>query len=180
MHNARVGSPLSRFARGALAGATGAALWAWQQPLDKRVFACAYDDVELLGKLIAAEGGWARAGWALHLANGSGFGVAYVALEARLPGPAWFRGLLAAQIENFGGWPLVRLVDRFHPARAELVPLTGNRRALAQATWRHAIFGVVVGALVGTSGHWRPQLPPRSAIDSRATMSREELPSSIR
>ena len=75
--------------------------------------------------------------------------MAYVALEARLPGPPWWRGLLAAQVENFGGWPLGRLVDRFHPARAELVPLTGNRRALAQATWRHAIFGIVLGVLAG-------------------------------
>ena len=32
------------------AGAVGAAVWAAQQPLDKRVFGCDYDDVELLGK----------------------------------------------------------------------------------------------------------------------------------
>jgi hypothetical protein len=149
MADARRKPSLSRSARGALAGAAGAALWAWQQPLDKRVFACGYDDVELLGKLIAADGRWTRAGWVLHLANGSGFGLAYIALERRLPGPAWLRGLLAAQLENFGGWPLVRLVDRFHPARSELVPLAGNRRALAQATWRHTIFGVVLGSLAG-------------------------------
>ena len=52
-----------------------------------------------------------------------------------------------AQVENFGLWPLVRLTDRHHPARDELIPLAGNRRALAQATWRHGLFGLVLGAL---------------------------------
>jgi hypothetical protein len=39
------------------------------------------------------------------------------------------------------------LSDRFHPARGNLPRLTGNRRALAQATWRHLLFGVVLGEL---------------------------------
>ena len=55
------------------------------------------------------------------------------------------RGLTAAMAENFGFWPLGRLIDRFHPARHELPRLGGNRRALAQATWRHAIFGLALG-----------------------------------
>ena len=33
----------------AMAGALGAALWALQQPLDKRIARHGYDDVELLG-----------------------------------------------------------------------------------------------------------------------------------
>jgi hypothetical protein len=37
--------------------------------------------------------------------------------------------------------------DRLHPARAELPRLAGNGRALAQATWRHLLFGVVLGEL---------------------------------
>ena len=49
--------------------------------------------------------------------------------------------------EHVGLWPLGRLVDRFHPARDDLPRLTGNRAALAQATWRHALFGVVLGEL---------------------------------
>ena len=52
-----------------------------------------------------------------------------------------------AMAENFGSWPLGRLVDRHHPARRELEPLQGNRRALAAATWRHALFGVLLGAI---------------------------------
>ena len=44
-------------------------------------------------------------------------------------------------------WPLGRVVDKVHPARAELEPLAGNRRAFAQATWRHLLFGVTLGEL---------------------------------
>ncbi len=46
-----------------------------------------------------------------------------------------------------GLWPAGRLSDRFHPARAELPRLGGNRVALAQATWRHLVFGLAMGAL---------------------------------
>jgi hypothetical protein len=35
----------ARTLRGALAGGVAAAVWALQQPVDKRVFGCAYDDV---------------------------------------------------------------------------------------------------------------------------------------
>ena len=44
--------------RGALAGATAAAVWAAQQPIDKRVFAFPFDDVELLGKAVTRGPRW--------------------------------------------------------------------------------------------------------------------------
>jgi hypothetical protein len=134
-------------ARGASAGALGAAAWAAQQPIDKRVFGSDYDDVELLGKLVTLRRWWPVAGLALHIGNGALFGAAYALARPLLAGPWWARGLLAAQAENFGLWPLVRFTDRYHPARDELCRLGSNRRALAQATWRHAIFGLVLGAL---------------------------------
>ena len=34
-----------------------------------------------------------------------------------------------------------------HPARDELPALAGSPRAFAQATWRHLLFGVVLGEL---------------------------------
>jgi hypothetical protein len=111
------------------------------------LFDSRYDDVELLGKLVTRGRWWPLPGIALHLGNGALFGVAYALSEPRLSGPGWARGLLAAQVENFGLWPLVALTDRYHPARDELPRLGGNRAALAQATWRHALFGVVLGAL---------------------------------
>jgi hypothetical protein len=132
---------------GALAGAVAAGVWAAQQPLDKRVFGCDQDDVELLGKLVTRGDAWPAAGLALHLQNGALFGAAYSQLRPFIPGPAPARGVLASMAEHALLWPLGRLSDRHHPARGDLVALAANRRALAQATWRHFLFGVVLGEL---------------------------------
>lgn len=131
---------------GAVAGAAAAGVWALQQPLDKRVLGTRYDDVELLGKLVTRGPAWRAAGLAMHAANGALFGATYALLRPRLPGPPVAIALGAAMAEHFGFWPLGRLIDRHHPARRELEPLQGNRRALAAATWRHALFGVLLGA----------------------------------
>jgi len=138
---------LARSTAGAIAGALGATVWAAQQPLDKRVFGCRYDDVELLGKLVTRGRAWPVVGLVLHVQNGALFGIAYAHLKTSLPGPPVARGMTAALIENFALWPLGALVDRIHPARQELPTLGRNPRALAQATWRHAIFGAAVGIL---------------------------------
>ena len=47
-------------------------MWAAQQPIDKRVFDCDYDDVELLGKLVTRGDQWPLAGLALHAGTASG------------------------------------------------------------------------------------------------------------
>lgn len=140
-----------RMLRGALAGGVAAGVWALQQPLDKRVLRCEYDDVELLGRAVlprADRARWYPAGLLLHVQNGALFGAVYAGVLApRLPVRPVARGPLVAQVENFALWPLGRLSDRFHPARGDLPRLTGDRRALAQATWRHLLFGVVMGEL---------------------------------
>ena len=135
-----------RAARGAAAGALAATLWAAQQPLDKRLFGTRYDDVELLGKFVTRGPAWPLAGLAIHAANGAMFGATYAVLRPYLPGPPVAAAFTAAMLENFGFWPLGRSIDRHHPARRQLEPLQGNRRALAAATWRQALFGVVMGA----------------------------------
>jgi hypothetical protein len=56
-------------------------------------------------------------------------------------------GVGAAMAEHFGFWPIGILVDRYHPARKDLEPLQNNRRAFAQATWRHVLFGIVLSEL---------------------------------
>jgi hypothetical protein len=146
-YSCAVAVDLTRSARGALAGVAAAGLWAALQPLDKKVFGSAYDDVEMLGKAITRERGWYAAGLAFHLANGALFGATYAQIAPHLPVPPWARGPLTAVAENTALWPLVRLSDRFHPARDEMPALAGNRRALAQATWRHLVFGVALGEL---------------------------------
>jgi hypothetical protein len=137
----------ARIARGAFAGAIAAAVWAAQQPLDKRVFGSAYDDVELLGKSVTRGPAWYPVGLSLHLHNGAMFGAAYAAGAGVIPLPGPARGALAAMVEHFGLWPLVALSDRLHPARNELPRLSGNRRAMWQGTWRHVLFGALLGEL---------------------------------
>ncbi|MBA3262994.1 MAG: hypothetical protein H0T69_11120 [Thermoleophilaceae bacterium] len=138
---------LRRIPSGALAGAVAAAIWAAQQPLDKRLFGSDYDDVELLGKLVARDSGWQAAGLAIHMANGAVFGAAFTLLRPFIPGPPQAAGAAAGLSEHLATWPLTRLVDRHHRARSELESLGGNRRAFAQAAWRHLLFGLVLGEL---------------------------------
>src|SRR3954471_3714395 len=97
---------LRRIPSGALAGAVAAAVWAAQQPLDKRVFGCDYDDVELLGKLGTRGPAWVGAGAALHVAHGALVGAGYRTLAPRLPLPSWARGPAAALAEHATTWPL--------------------------------------------------------------------------
>lgn len=136
-----------RTLRGALAGAAAAAIWAAQQPLDKRLFGVAYDDTELLGKAVTRGAAWPLVGTAMHVANGAAFGAAYAHLAPRMPLPVWSRGPAMALAENFALWPLTAVTDRLHPARSEMPRLAGNRAALLQATWRHLLFGAVLGEL---------------------------------
>lgn len=137
----------ARTARGALAGAVAAGVWAAQQPLDKQVFGSDYDDVSLLGKALTRGPAWYPAGLALHVGNGALFGAVYASAAPLVPIPSWTRGPVAGLLEHFGLWPLGRLSDRYHPARDELPELSGNARAMGQAMWRHVLFGTVLGEL---------------------------------
>ncbi|HWI22282.1 MAG TPA: hypothetical protein VNT22_06665 [Baekduia sp.] len=136
-----------RAVRGAIAGAVAGAIWAVQQPADVRVFRVDYDDTALLGKLVTRGSGWRAIGLAMHVGNSAAFGAIYATVAPSLPLPAWAKGPAAGLAENFASWPLVTLVDRFHPAKAEMPRLAGNRAALAQATWRHLLFGTLLGEL---------------------------------
>jgi hypothetical protein len=133
-------------ARG-VAGAVATVVMTLEQPLDKRLFDCKYDDLEILGKRVTRGDHWRPIGWALHVQNGAIFGAAYARLKPSLPGPAVLRGLLLGLSEHVATWPMVALVDRYHPARKELPKLTANPRAFGQATIRHAVFGVVLGLI---------------------------------
>src|SRR5688500_7899191 len=140
-------STATRTLRGALAGAAAAAVWAMQQPLDRRVFGVPYDDTELLGRWVVRGARWRPAGVALHLANGAVLGAAYAGVAPSLPLPAHLRGPVAALAEHLATWPGTAALDRVHPASGELPSLWGSGRAFAQATWRHLLFGAVLGEL---------------------------------
>lgn len=132
---------------GAIAGLAGIAAWMVVESIDEIVARNDYDDVKLLGAAFVRGAAWKPLGAALHAVNGVLFGLAYAAVaEPRLPGPAWLRGLLAAQIESTTLSTLTPLIDRFHPAVLDgrMAP-TATRVSLAQAVFRHAVFGVVLG-----------------------------------
>ncbi|HEY6760037.1 MAG TPA: hypothetical protein VI318_11120 [Baekduia sp.] len=136
-----------RSARGALAGAVAAGVWAAQQPLDMKVFGVRYDDTELLGKAVTRGRAWRVVGLAMHLANGALFGAVYANVARRVPVPSWLRGPAAGLGEHVFAWPGVVVSDRLHPARDELPTLGTSAAAFAQATWRHLLFGTVLGEL---------------------------------
>lgn len=135
--------------RSAVAGSTAALVWAAQEPLDQRVFECDYSDVAVLGKGLTRGPRWRAAGLTLHALNGAAFGLAFHEARARTPiGPR--KLALGMGIgEHLALYPLCFFVDRYHPARGEpgVPPLLTNPRAFAQATWRHALFGAVLGRL---------------------------------
>jgi hypothetical protein len=132
----------------AAAGAAAALVWAAAEPLDRRLFAHDYSDVALLGKLVTRSRAWPVVGLTLHAANGSLFGLAWGQARRHTSlGPRTL-ALGLALAENFALFPLGRVVDARHPARGEpgLAPLY-SARGLAQATARHALFGLVLGRL---------------------------------
>jgi hypothetical protein len=118
--------------RAAAAGAVAAAVWGFQEPLDQRVFGCDYSDVLFLGR------GRRSLGFAAHMANGALFGVAFEAVRRRVDIDERRLALALALGEHIASWPLIGLVDR---------RLVTSPRAFAQATYRHALFGLVLGRL---------------------------------
>jgi len=126
-------------------------VWAAEEPLDQTIFGYDYSDVAVLGKGVTRGRWWRPVGLAIHAVNGAVFGLAYHEARRRLSvGP----GRLAvgmAVAEHLTLYPLCFFIDRFHPARGEpgIPPLLTSGRAFAQATWRHALFGFVLGRLAG-------------------------------
>jgi hypothetical protein len=135
--------------RSALAGAAAATLWGLQEPLDRRLLRCDYSDVAVLGKAVTGGPRWRTVGLAIHAVNGALFGLGYHAVRRRT---SLGRGKLALALalgEHVALYPLCWAVDRYHPRRGTpgIPPLLTNPRAFAQATWRHALFGLVLASL---------------------------------
>ena len=135
--------------RAAASGTIAATVWAVQEPLDQRVFRCDYSDIAVLGKFVTRGPRWRKFGFALHAANGALFGLAYSAVRERTATNPRRVAVAMALAEHASLYPLCYFIDRFHPARGEqgVPPLLKNPRAFAQATWRHALFGVLLGRL---------------------------------
>lgn len=123
---------MSGRARAAAAGAFAAVVWGLQEPLDQRVFGCDYSDVLFLGR------GRRSLGFVVHAANGSLFGLAFETARQRVDVDQRRLALALALGEHVALWPFISLVDR---------KLVTSPRAFAQATYRHALFGLILGRL---------------------------------
>ena len=128
-----------------------ATVWGLLEPADERLFRYDYSDIAVLGKAVTRGPHWRLAGFALHAANGALFGLAFDELRGRLRTNPRRLAVGLALAEHLTLYPLCYLVDRYHPARGEpgIPPLLQSPRAFAQATWRHTLFGTVLGRLAG-------------------------------
>jgi hypothetical protein len=135
--------------RSMLAGSLAALVWAGLEPIDRGLLHYDYSDVAVLGKGVTRGPGWRPVGLALHAANGAIFGLAFHVARRRLPVSSRKLAVGMAVGEHLALYPLCFFIDRYHPARGEsgVPPLLTSGRAFAQATWRHALFGVVLGRL---------------------------------
>ena len=123
---------MSPHLRAAAAGAVAALVWGLQEPLDRHVFGCDYSDVLFLGR------GRRSLGFAVHMANGALFGIAFDTARRRVDVDQRRLALALALGEHLALWPFISLVDR---------SLVTSPRAFAQATYRHALFGFLLGRL---------------------------------
>jgi hypothetical protein len=152
----------------AAAGAIAAIVWGALEPVDQRLFRCDYSDIAILGKAVTRRRGWRPLGFALHAVNGALFGLAFGAARRRVDAGDRRLAVGMALAEHLALYPLAYFVDRFHPARGGpgIPPLLTNARAFGQATVRHALFGVLLGALAeaelrgGRAGSRRPRRRP--------------------
>jgi hypothetical protein len=135
------------WARSAAAGAAAATVWGLQEPLDRIVFRSAYSDVAILGKLATRGPRWRAVGFAIHAANGAAFGLAYESARRRTGWDARRLAVGMALAEHLALYPFSAVTDRYHPARGEpdMPAIAGSPRAFLQATWRHWLFGTLLG-----------------------------------
>jgi hypothetical protein len=135
--------------RSAAAGAAAATVWGLAEPLDQRLLGCDYSDVAVLGKWVTRGPGWRAAGFAIHAVNGAAFGLAFDELRRHVSVPPRRLAVAMALAEHTSLYSLCAVIDRYHPARGEpgIPPLLTNPRAFVQATWRHLLFGAVLGRL---------------------------------
>jgi hypothetical protein len=106
------------------------------------------DDLMILGRPFSEDPNKARAvGGAIHAVNSLAMASLYAMLDRRLPGPAWLKGILFANVENVILYPITWFED-IHPAiRDGQVDRYFNWPAFWQSVPRHFAFGAVLGVL---------------------------------
>jgi len=135
-----------RTIRGAVAGAVAGVAWKAVEPLLQREFRTPYSDAGML----AGYAGTGRARLPLEFATQAVGGATFGAAFAHFGGRGINRAVTAALIENTILWPGVAVLQRRHPdvrAGRWRKPFA-DTRALRVSYAGHAIFGVLLGALL--------------------------------
>jgi hypothetical protein len=104
------------------------------------------DDLTILGRPFVEDPTKARVvGGAIHAVNSLALASLYAMLERRLPGPAWLKGVIFANVENVVLYPVTWFED-IHPAiRTGQVDRYFTWPAFWQSVPRHIAFGAVLG-----------------------------------
>ncbi len=142
------GPTLNRLITGFACGAAAAAVWAAAEPALRRVTRTEYSDVRLVGDPLSKDS--QLPGLAVHCLNGGMFGAAFTMLG--LSGVR--QGVLVAELESAGLWPLTVLVDRYHPTvrSGEWAPVFRDPRAFCHSMLGHLVFGATLGGLTSRNG----------------------------
>ena len=137
---------MNRIVRGAIAGAAAGVGWKAVEPLLQREFGSPYSDPGIVAGIVAPRRGRQTLEFAVQGVNGAAFGAAF----ARLGGRGIRAGVGAALVENAAFWPLVGVLQRFHPdVRAGRWPKPLTDPSSIQVSFAgHAIFGILLGALL--------------------------------
>lgn len=138
---------MTRVVRGALAGAAAGLAWKAVEPLLQREFGSPYSDAGIAAGLVVRDGVRRQLlEFAVQGFNGGLFGAAF----AKLGGRGIDGGVAAALAENAAFWPAVGVIQRFHPdVRSGRWPRPfTDPRSLQVSFAGHAIFGIVLGALL--------------------------------
>ncbi len=138
----------SRAIAGGLAGLVGGLAHAVMNEVDRRLLQHDADDLTMLGGVISDDRDTARTiGIGMHLNFAAAFGAAYaVLLRPEDDAGAMRKAIGAAMVENFGLYPLVFPLERYHPyIRDGRIDRFQHPLALLEATLRHLALGAGIG-----------------------------------
>lgn len=132
----------------AIAGAAAGLAYLATMELDLKAFNHDADDRKFLAGIAEHDPVKAKKiGTGIHAFNSIALATAYAAVaHDRIPGPAWLRGVIFANVENALLYPLCAL-DQKHPlVKSGDLDRYWNKTAFAQAVVRHVAYGAVLGA----------------------------------
>jgi hypothetical protein len=132
----------------AISGLAAGAVFVAVLETDLRLTGRNVDDLMVLGRPFTEEPAKARVlGGAIHAFNSVALASLYAMLEQRIPGPAWLKGVIFANVENVILYPIT-LIEDLHPAiRTGQVDRYFTWPAFWQSIPRHIAYGAILGVL---------------------------------